>query len=114
MNGQQKLSSNFKAFNYDLDTNKGSESLRIYNTTNTNQSADSRTLEEGMINYKTEILQVAYEADFDNEDVYGSIHPATYPSIGFFGDRYVSLSDENPDEIVKLLLDWNYPKMESL
>jgi S-layer protein (TIGR01567 family) len=98
-------SSNFKAFNYDLDTNKGSESLRIYNTTNTNQSADGRTLEEGRLNYKTEILQVAYKADFDNEEVYGSTYPTTYPSIGFFGDRYVSLSDESPDEIVKLLLD---------
>jgi S-layer-related duplication domain len=98
-------SSNFKAFNYDLDTSTGSESLRIYNSTNTNQSTDGRTLEEGRLNYKTEILQVAYEADFDNEEVYGSTYPTTYPSIGFFGDRYVSISDEKPDEIAKLLLD---------
>ncbi|WP_164997748.1 S-layer protein domain-containing protein [Methanolobus psychrotolerans] len=98
-------SSNFKAFNYDLDTNTGSESFRICNSTNSSQSADGRTIEEGIINYKTEILQVNYEADFDNEEAYGSTYPTTYPSIGFFGDRYVSLSDENPDEIVKLLLD---------
>ncbi|WP_340820700.1 S-layer protein domain-containing protein [Methanolobus sp. WCC4] len=98
-------SSNFKAFNYDLDTNTGSESFRICNSTNFSHSADGRTIEEGIINYKTEILQVNYEADFGNEEAYGSTHPTTYPSIGFFGDRYVSLSDENPDEIVKLLLD---------
>lgn len=98
-------SSNFGAFNYDLNTDAGSEFLRIFNYTNISGSSDGRTIEEGQILYNTSILQVAYEADFDNEEVYGSTYPTTYPSIGFFGERYVSLSDENPDEIVKLLLD---------
>ncbi|TGC06931.1 S-layer protein domain-containing protein, partial [Methanolobus halotolerans] len=89
----------FSGFYYDLDERIGSEELSI-------TQIDTRTIPEGNLVYKTSVQQMDYAADFASE--YGNSDPSTsesYPVIGLFGEKYVPLSDTNPDELVKLLID---------
>jgi S-layer protein (TIGR01567 family) len=87
---------NFAGFMYDLDDNIGSETLTISNIA-------GRTIEEDYLVYNTSIVQVDYEADFASDD--SSPTGYTYPVLGLFGEKYVSLSDTDSGELVKLLVD---------
>ncbi|WP_156916264.1 S-layer protein domain-containing protein [Methanolobus tindarius] len=89
---------NFAGFLYDLDDDIGSEALTIFDIC-------GRTIEEDYLVYNTSIVQVDYEADFASED--SPIYNDTYPALGLFGEKYVSLSDTDSGEIVKLLVDSN-------
>jgi S-layer protein (TIGR01567 family) len=89
----------FAGFWYDLDDNKNSEKLSIKVTKN-------NVIEEEDLWYNTTIVQSDYEADFDVEP--GNNDPDTnmsFPIIGLFAEEYVSIDDEDPGELVKLLLD---------
>ena len=89
---------NFAGFMYDFNDDTSSESLSI-------PYLIGRVIDEDFLIYNTSIVQVEYEANFASEasPIYGD----TYPTLGLFGDQYVSLSDTDSGELVKLLIDSN-------
>ncbi|WP_321429478.1 S-layer protein domain-containing protein [uncultured Methanolobus sp.] len=87
---------NFSGFMYDLDNDLGSETLTI-------SDIDDRNIEEDFLVYNTSIVQADYAAEFDDEDT--SSFNDTYPVLGLFGEKYVSLSDRDASELVQLLVD---------
>lgn len=87
---------NFPGFWYDLDNNFGSEELTI-------SGMSGNDIWEDGLTYNTSIVQVEYAANFSDE--YSMYLNNTYPAIGLFGEKYVSLSDTSPDKLVKLLVD---------
>jgi len=89
----------FAGFWYDLDEGDSSESITI----NSSFVSDNRSIAEDGLEYNASIVQTGYEADFEAEA--GTENNDTYPVIGFFAEKYVSLDDTSPDELVKLLLD---------
>ncbi|MCG8501815.1 MAG: hypothetical protein MJB12_15630, partial [Firmicutes bacterium] len=86
----------FAGFFYELDDDIGSEMLGL-------RGISFRTIPEGYLNYSTSIQQVEYSADFENED--SLTNNQTYSVLGFFAEEFVSVDDDTPDELVKLLLD---------
>jgi S-layer protein (TIGR01567 family) len=94
---------NFAGFYYDLNDDIGSEELSV--TVSGNSIAKDDGTDNGLV-YLTSIDQADYEASFapepenDDDDTNTS-----YPVIGLFAEKYVSLDDEEADELVKLLLD---------
>ena len=89
---------NFAGFMYDLDDGISSETLSIFNIY-------GRVIEEEFLVYNTLIVQVDYEANFASEN--SPMYSDTYPALGLFGEKYVSLSDTDSGELVKLLIDSN-------
>jgi len=90
----------FAGFWYDLDEGLSSETLTIFSD---KVSGDqNRSIAEDGLVYNSTIQQVEYAADFANDSV-GEVNK--YPVIGFFAEKYVSVDDTTPDELVKLLLD---------
>ncbi len=90
-------STNFEAFSYNQDDNSSTEILRIYDDGN----LTGRTIPENSLEYKTTIDLVDFNASFEDYPYNG------YPVINLFGDRYVSLSADSSDMLVKLLKDSN-------
>ncbi|SFM68305.1 S-layer protein domain-containing protein [Methanolobus profundi] len=87
---------NFSGFMYDLDNNIYSEGLEIIDIY-------SRSIAAGSLVYTTSVVQADYNGEFNDEDTV--LYNTTYPVVGLFGEKYVSLSDTDPDELVKLLVD---------
>ncbi|WP_407355370.1 S-layer protein domain-containing protein [Methanolobus sp. WCC5] len=94
-------STEFAGFFYDLTDDIGTEELEVV----TAVSGASRTIDSGELLYNTTIAQADYAADFDDEPGASNTDNTTYPIIGFFAEKYVSLDDDEADELVKLLLD---------
>ena len=90
----------FAGFWYDLDTGLSSEVLNI-----TFQTTSNRAIEAGNLTYSTSIQQTEYEANFAAEPGVTGADNMTFPVIGLFAEKYVSLDDDEADELVKLLLD---------
>jgi S-layer protein (TIGR01567 family) len=92
----------FAGFYYDLNDDIGTEELKVLTAVN----SGSRTIASGALKYNTSIAQADYDADFASEPGNtDSLTNMTYPVIGFFAEKYVSLDDDEADELVKLLLD---------
>nr|WP_319507559.1 S-layer protein domain-containing protein [uncultured Methanolobus sp.] len=77
------------------------EKLRIYG----GDFVSGRTIEEEGLVYTTNIVQTAYSGEFADEN--SDINKGTFPLIGLFTEEYVSLSDDDAGELVKLLIDSN-------
>ncbi|WMW22980.1 S-layer protein domain-containing protein [Methanolobus mangrovi] len=75
------------------------EKLRIYG----GDFVSGRTIEEEGLVYTTNIVQTAYAGEFADEN--SDINKGTFPLIGLFTEEYVSLSDDDAGELVKLLID---------
>ena len=83
-------SDNFAGFFYDLNKNVGNESLSI-------SGINGRSIPMNGLKYSTSITKVGYK--------YKDANWGTYPVIGFFGEKYVPLKENNASKVAKLILD---------
>ncbi|MDW7731657.1 MAG: NosD domain-containing protein [Methanolobus sp.] len=90
-------SSNFAGFPNEKDENISTEVLRIYDDGN----LTGRTVPANSLEYKTTMYRADFNATFD-----GYLHDG-YPCFNLFGNRYVLLSIDSPDMLVKLVIDNN-------
>ena len=87
---------NFAGFIYDFDSNIGGEELTV-------KSISENIIPESHLFYNSTIRQVGYAGTFDSDNA--SSFGYTYPMLGFFGQNYVPLKDNNISRIAELLID---------
>jgi S-layer protein (TIGR01567 family) len=80
---------NFAGFWYDIDEDRGSESLNVSDT-------DNRTIESGSLIYTCE----PFDVDYENGEL------GSYMLIGFMANDYICY-DDRADKLVKLLIEWS-------
>ncbi len=87
---------NFAGLIYDFENNLGGEELVA-------SSILGSMIPESYLSYNSTIQQLDYAGRFDADGTGACAY--TYPVLGFFGQNYVSLDDDNASWIAELLLD---------